>query len=136
MSLRLLQSKLYLKILSISYFVKNTNLLLSSDIVKIVIKSTYILNNIVLVSYPHIIKASLKSNIVVIWVDIWDSQSGQMLKCWSISALILEVTLLIFIAQIWTPVSLNVKIAGNKITLSLYVAHIGPSAKNAMDYTN
>lgn len=59
-----------------------------------------------------------------------------MLKCWSISALILEVTLLIFIAQIWTPVSLNVKIAGNKITLSLYVAHIGPSAKNAMDYTN
>jgi len=38
MSPRLSQYKLYLKILSISYFVKDTNLFLSSDIVERVIK--------------------------------------------------------------------------------------------------
>lgn len=70
MSPRLLQSKLYLKILSIPYFVKNTNLSLLSNIVERVIKLTYIINDIVLASHPHIIKVSLKSNMVVIWINI------------------------------------------------------------------
>ena len=43
---RLLQSKSYLKILNISYFVKDTNLPIILDIIESVIKSTYILNNI------------------------------------------------------------------------------------------
>jgi len=47
---RLPQSKSYLKILSIPYFVENTNLLLISDITEEVLETTYIFNNIVLAS--------------------------------------------------------------------------------------
>jgi len=43
---RLSQSKSYLKILSIPYFVEKTNLSISSNIIEKVIKSTYIINNI------------------------------------------------------------------------------------------
>jgi len=50
MSPRLSQIKFYLKILDISYFIKNTILLITSDIVESVIKSTHIFNNTVLVS--------------------------------------------------------------------------------------
>ena len=81
MSLRLSQSKSYLKILGISYFVENTNLLITPDIVESVIKSTHIFNDIVLASWPWVIKASPKSNMVVIWIDIWDSQSSMNAKC-------------------------------------------------------
>ena len=63
---RVLQSKSYLKILGISYFVKNTNLSIILDIIESVIKSTYILNDIVLTSYSQVIKISSKSNIVII----------------------------------------------------------------------
>ena len=65
-SLRVLQSKSYLKILGISYFVKNINLSIILDIIESVIKSTYILNDIVLTSYSQVIKVSSKSNIVII----------------------------------------------------------------------
>jgi len=43
-SLRLLYLKLYLKILSITYFIENTNLLLTFDIVEKVIKTTHIVS--------------------------------------------------------------------------------------------
>ena len=69
-SSRLPQSKSYLKILSISYFVKDTNLPISPDIVKSIIKLTHMFNNIVLIFHLYIIKASPKSDIVVIWVNI------------------------------------------------------------------
>ena len=52
MSLRLLQSKSYLKILGILYFLEDTNLSVMPDIIKRVIKCIYIFNNIVLASYP------------------------------------------------------------------------------------
>ena len=48
MSSRLPQSKSYLKILGILYFVENTNISLTSDIIKRVIEITYIFNNVVL----------------------------------------------------------------------------------------
>jgi len=63
---RLLQSKSYLKILSISYFVKDTNLYITLDIIESIIKSTYILNDIFLTFYPQVIKVSPKSNMAVI----------------------------------------------------------------------
>jgi len=50
MSSRLPQSKSYLKILGIPYFVKNTNLSIILDIIKRVIQSNYIFNDLVLVS--------------------------------------------------------------------------------------
>jgi len=70
MSSKLLQFKFYLKILNILYFIKNTNLSIFSDIIESVTKSTHIFNNIVLVLYLHIIKASQKSDMAVIWIDI------------------------------------------------------------------
>jgi len=65
MSSRLLQSKSYLKILAIPYFVEDTNLLLTPDIIEKVLETTFI------------------------WVDIWDSQNDtkeKMLinKCFNI----------------------------------------------------
>jgi len=77
---RLPQSKSCLKILGISYFIKNIKLYISSDIVNSIIKSTHIFDNIVLSSCSQVIKASPKSNIVV-WVHIWDLQNNINAKC-------------------------------------------------------
>ena len=66
MSSKLLQSKSYLKILKVPYFIKDMNTPILSDIVECIIKSTHIFNDIVLVSQPHIIKVSPKLDIVVI----------------------------------------------------------------------
>jgi len=60
------QLKLYLKIISISYLVENTNTSISADIVEEIIKSNHIFNNIVIASKSYIIKVSSKSNIVII----------------------------------------------------------------------
>ena len=76
MSQRLSQSKQYLKILDILYFVEDTNLLISSNIVESVIKTTHIFNDTVLTSQPCIIKAFLKSDISVIWIDIQNFQNS------------------------------------------------------------
>jgi len=45
-----------------------------------IIKKNYIFNNIVLAFKPHIIKVSPKSDMAIIWVDIWDIQSGSKAK--------------------------------------------------------
>jgi len=57
---RLPQSKLYLKILDISYFIKDTNLSIISETIKKILQTTYIFNDIILASCPS------KSDIVVI----------------------------------------------------------------------
>jgi len=67
---QLSQSKSYLKILDISYFIGNTNVPITSSIVENIIKTTHIFNDICLTSKPYIIKASSKSDMVVIWIDI------------------------------------------------------------------
>jgi len=69
---RLLQSKSYLKILSIFYLIKDTNVSITANIIENVIQSTYIFNNIILVLKPGVIKVSSKSNLAVIWINIWD----------------------------------------------------------------
>ena len=68
-SSRLPQSKSYLKILSILYYIKDTNLPITLDIVKRVLQTTYIFNDIILAFHPHIIQVFPKSDIAVIWVD-------------------------------------------------------------------
>ena len=65
-SLRLFQSKSYLKILGILYFIKNTNLLIPIDIIETVIKHTHIFKNTILTLCSQIIKASSKSDIAII----------------------------------------------------------------------
>jgi len=65
---RLPQSKSYLKIIGISYFLENTNISITSDFVESIIK--YIFNNLLLTSKPWVIKALHKSDMAVVWVDI------------------------------------------------------------------
>jgi len=72
-SSKLSQLKSYLKILDILYFVDNTNLPITLDIIETVVKSTHIFNNIVLTSHPWVIKAFPKSNIMVVQINISSS---------------------------------------------------------------
>jgi len=72
--------KSYLKILEIPYFLENTNLLITSDVVEEVIKKSHILNNVVLALHLQVIKTSSKSDIAVIWINIWDSQNNLKVK--------------------------------------------------------
>ena len=66
MSLKLPQSKSYLKILDISYYIENMNLFITTNIIERVLQITYISNDIVLTSHSYIIKVSPKSNIAII----------------------------------------------------------------------
>ena len=63
---RLLQSKSYLKIVSISYLVKQSNTHLSSNDIEKILKSNHIFNNIVLALKPRIIKVSPKSDMSIV----------------------------------------------------------------------
>jgi len=64
------QSKSYLKITGILYLIENTNTPINSSMVETIIKSSYIFNDIVLVSKPRVIKALPKSDMAIIWIDI------------------------------------------------------------------
>ena len=70
---RLPQSKSYLKIIGIPYLIKNSNVPISSDSVKMIIKSNHLFNNLLLASKPLAIKALPKSNMAIVWIDIWDA---------------------------------------------------------------
>ena len=63
---RLPQSKSYLKIISIPYFIENTNTPIITNVVKTIIKENHIFNNIILASRPRIIKVSPKSDMSII----------------------------------------------------------------------
>ena len=65
-SLRLPQSKFYLKIISLLYFIDNINMLIKTDMVENILKNNHIFNNISLVSQPRIIKVSPKLDIAII----------------------------------------------------------------------
>ena len=65
-SSRLFQSKSYMKILDIPYYIEDNNLSITTDIVKRVIQKTYIFNDVVLESCPYIIKMSPKSYMAII----------------------------------------------------------------------
>jgi len=67
------QSKSYLKILGILYLTNNGTPITHNQIEE-VIKRIYLFNDITLTFSPHIIKVSSKSNMAIIWIDIWDSQ--------------------------------------------------------------
>ena len=76
------QSKFYLKIIDILYFSHDSsNECLTLSEVERIIKQNQIFNNVVLMSKPHVIKVSPKSDILIIWIDIWDVQSRSKAKC-------------------------------------------------------
>ena len=67
---RLPQSKSYLKIIGILFYIENTNIPISSDFVESVIKFNHIFNNLLLASKLQVIKVLPKSDMAIIWVDI------------------------------------------------------------------
>jgi len=52
------------------------NDVLIPKVIKDVLKDLYLFENIVLASKPQVIKVSSKSDMTVVWIDLWDSQSG------------------------------------------------------------
>jgi len=67
------QSKSYLKIIGISYFPNSkTQEHLNASNVETVLKQNQIFDNIKLASRPRVIKVSSRSDISIVWIDIWD----------------------------------------------------------------
>jgi len=58
----------------------STNLSITSDAIESIIKSNYIFNNLTLASRPKVIKTSPKSDMAIIWIDIWNTQSRKNTK--------------------------------------------------------
>ena len=75
-------SKSYLKIIGIPYYPYSDDrqTKLSSNDIKNILKQNHIFDNISLASKPRVIKVSLKSDMVLVWIDIWDVQSGKNAK--------------------------------------------------------
>ena len=92
------QSKSYLKITGILYFPhSNTQDHLISSDMETILKQNQIFNNVNLASKPRVIKISPKSDMSIVWIDIWDVQSGNKTKelinqCFNVSK---------YIATIW-----------------------------------
>ena len=71
------KSKSYLKIIGIPFFSHaNSQEKLTSNDIEMILEQNHIFNNISLVSKPRVIKVSLKSDMAIVWLDIWDTQSG------------------------------------------------------------
>ena len=77
---RLPQLKSYLKIVGIPYFVDKSNTCISSEDIECILKNNHIFNDIVLASKLRVIKVSSKSDMAIIWIDIWDTQNGNNAK--------------------------------------------------------
>ena len=79
-TLQLPQSKSYFKTIGILYLLENTNTSIIADIVETIIKNNHIFNNITIVLRLKVIKISSKLDMAIIWLDIWDIQSGSKAK--------------------------------------------------------
>ena len=78
---RLPMSKSYLKIIGIPFFPHSNSMeKLTSFDVETILKQNHIFDNISLVSKPRVIKVSPKSDMAIVWLDIWDVQSGKNAK--------------------------------------------------------
>ena len=75
-TLKLPQSKSYLKIIGILYLMEDTNISISTDIVENIIKKNHIFNDIILALRPKVIKIFSKSDISIVWINIWNIQSS------------------------------------------------------------
>jgi len=76
---KLPQSKSYLKIMDLPYLRADGNRITSENVVNFM-KHTDLFEAVSLVSKSQIIKASPKSDIAIIWFDIWDTQSSSKAK--------------------------------------------------------
>jgi len=73
------QSKSYLKITGIPYIQPNGNKL-TGDNITTTMKQLELFEPVNLAAKPRVIKASSKSDMAIIWFDIWDSQNGSKAK--------------------------------------------------------
>jgi len=78
---RLPKSKSYLKIIGIPFYphVNSQDKLTSADI-ETIMRQNHIFDNVSLASKPRVIKVSPKSDIAIVWIDIWDIQSSHNAK--------------------------------------------------------
>ena len=72
------KSKSYMKIVGLPYLSKLG--VMFPDIIEGVLKNLYLFKDTILALKPRVIKASPKSDKAVVWVDIWNSQSGSCAK--------------------------------------------------------
>ena len=79
-SLKLSQSKSYLKIISNPYLFEQFNTCIFLDNIEKILKSNHIFNDIILAFKPRIIKVFPKSDMAIIWIDIWNAQSSTKAK--------------------------------------------------------
>jgi len=78
---RLHKSKSHLKIIGIPFFPHaNSQERLTPNDIEMILKQNYIFDNISLASKPRVIKVSSKSDMSIVWLDIWDVQSGSNVK--------------------------------------------------------
>ena len=78
---RLPKSKSYLKIIGILFYSHaNSQEKLTSLDIETILKQNHIFDNISLVSKLRIIKVSPKSDMAIVWINIWDVQSSQNAK--------------------------------------------------------
>ena len=78
---RLPKFKSYLKIIGTPFYPhSDPQEKLTSSEIKSILKQNHIFDNISLTSKLRIIKVSPKSDMAIIWIDIWDVQSGQNTK--------------------------------------------------------
>ena len=75
------KSKSYLKIIGISFYPhSNSQEKLTSTDIKSILKQNHIFDNISLASKLRVIKVSPKSDMAIVWIDIWDMQSSSSAK--------------------------------------------------------
>jgi len=75
------KSKSYLKIIGIPFFPHaNSQERLTPNDIKTILKQNHIFDNILLTSKPRVIKVSPKSDMSIVWLDIWDVQSSSNTK--------------------------------------------------------
>ena len=72
------KSKSYMKIVGLP--LNSESGTITPDFIESVLKETHLFKDATLASKPRVIKVSPKSDKAVIWVDIWDSQSGSVAK--------------------------------------------------------
>ena len=76
------KSKSYLKITGISFFPHtNSQEKLTSNDIEVILKQNHIFDNISLTLKPRVIKVFSKSDMSIVWIDIWIFKVVKMLKC-------------------------------------------------------
>ena len=69
---------------------------IKSNLIELLIETSYIFDNVNFTFKHHIAKVSPKSDMDIIWLDIWDLQSGSIAKklincCFNVSSFVATI---------------------------------------------